>query len=115
MKEVKISFNNKLWSSSGTTYRGCFAINEELFHAFKKYVDDYLKKYENQYRFSSEEMNDKMYLPGLNIELEPFSGKKCAFMTLTQTRKFITFLKETGIKFNIDRAFGEFNYYLQIK
>lgn len=115
MKEVKISFNKKTWSGDGTVYRGCFSVTEKLYMEFKEYVMTYLEKYNSQSIYSSEEMNDLMYLPSLEVETDKFTGEKCVFMKLTQRRKFVDFLKEKGIEFNPNRAFGSFNYYLAIK
>ena len=115
MKEVKISFNKKTWGSSGTFYDGCFTVTKELFTEFKQYVERYLQKYEGQSRFSTHEMNEKMYLPGLAVEKDRFSKKSCVYMKLTQRDFFVRFLKEKGIQVNIDRAYGSFNYYLEVR
>ncbi|MCK2000481.1 hypothetical protein MZM54_03620 [[Brevibacterium] frigoritolerans] len=115
MKEVKISFNKQTWSNEGTVYKGCFSVTEKLYMEFKEYVMEYLNKYESQNMFSTEEMKDLMYLPSLEVEADKFTGERCVFLKLTQRGKFVDFLKEKGIKFNPNRAFSSFNYYLALK
>lgn len=115
MKEVKISFNKKTWGSCGTFYGGCFTVTKELFTEFKRSVETHLKKYEGQTRFNTHEMNEKMYLPGLEIEKDSFSKKDCVYMKLTQRDAFVRFLKDKGILVNVGRAYAGCNYYLEVR
>lgn len=115
MEKVKISFNKQTWGGDGTYYRGCFTVTNELYQEFATYVVNYLKKYESARTLSSKELNDVLYLTGLNIEKESFTDRKCFFMKLTQRDKFVQFLQEKGIDVNINRAFGPFNYYMEVR
>lgn len=115
IKEVKISFNKQTHSKDGTSYTGCFTVSEELFGRFRTYVDKYLRKYKRRRTFSSEEMQEYTYLPGLEIEVDNFTRESCVFLKFTQTAKFIEFLQEEGIVFDIKRASKKRNYYLCIK
>ncbi|WCK57133.1 hypothetical protein PP175_28505 (plasmid) [Aneurinibacillus sp. Ricciae_BoGa-3] len=115
MKEVKVSFNKQTWDGAGTYYRGCLTISEELLSKFKEHIQQYLEHYQDKRVLSYEELKDKMYLQPLTIETEPFTGKKCVFMKLTQRDRFVSFLKSVGVKINEQRVFGCFNYYLEIK
>lgn len=115
MEQVKISFNKQTWSEDGTYFRGCFTVTEKLFKDFAEYVVGHLSKYQNQTQFSTHEMNELMYLPGLELKKDKWSGRHCLFMTLTQRDKLVQFLREKGIQFNLDRAYGGFNYYIEIR
>lgn len=114
MKEVKVCFNKQTWNGNGTYYRGCFTITEALFNKFKDHISNYLEKYKNQRVFSHQEMKEITYLPTLDITLEPLTGKKRAFLKLTQRDHFVSFLKDIGVEINENRALGSFNYYLEI-
>lgn len=115
MKKVNISFNKQTWSSEGTYFRGCFTITETLFKEFASYVRGHLSQYNEKTTISSHEMNEIMYLPGLELEKDKWSGRNCLYMTLTQRDKLVQFLKEKGIMFNLDRAYGGFNYYIEVR
>lgn len=115
MKEVKISFNKQTFNENGYHYKGCFTVSESLYTDFKAYALRHLERYKNKTSFSGIEMNELIYLPKLEIEVDEYTGNRKVFLTLTQKSTFVRFLKEKGIKFNHKRTCGEFNYYLAFK
>jgi hypothetical protein len=89
MKEVKISYNKQTWHpKEGTYYRGCFTLEMET----------YLK-------FTNGENN---------LWTDHMTGWKCHFINLTGRDHLVDFLKKNNIPFNMNRAYGAGNYYIQV-
>lgn len=115
LEEVKISYNKQTWSKEGTYYRGCFTMSQSLFEKFQSYIQAYMKKYENKRLLSSHELQEIAYLPNWNINKDTLYGRDCVFLKLTQRAKLVDFLKEEGVTFDLNRALGGFNYYIELK